>query len=199
MNTTENILNIIQRTHPKSETKLVAIDGLGGAGKTTFVNRLVALDTDIKVLELDHFPCLPEENPYHPVGAQTRVNLDRFKKEALIPLTLGSPAIYENTFWWKTSENPKRYEIPSGGIVLVEGCYSYHSDLREFYDYSIWINCSDDEALKRAIKRDGEDGAEIWKKVHAPNERNYALLQKPMEYVDLIINNEEEGFVFASH
>ena len=194
MDTIQDMVNRIELSSQKHKTKLIAVDGLGGSGKSTFVKMVVAINPKIKVLELDHFPCLPEENPYHSAGAQTRVNLDRFKKEAIIPLTLGNQAIYENTFWWPTKEKPKKYEIAPGGVVIVEGCYSYHSELREFYDLSIWISCHKEKALKRAIARDGKQGIEIWQKAHAPNERNYALLQRPMDYVDLIVDNNDGDF-----
>ncbi len=194
MNIFEEILVAIQTCPRNSATKLVAIDGLGGSGKSTLTHEIVKLDSKIKILESDHFPCLPEEHPYHPAGAQTRVNLGRFQHEALIPLTQGRTAMYENTFWWSTDQKPHAYEIAPGEIVLVEGCYSFHSSLRDYYDYSIWVECSEEEALSRAIKRDGEDGAEIWKQVHAPNERNYAAKQKPMEHVDMIVINEKDGF-----
>ncbi len=197
MKTEEKILENIRICGQKGETKLIAIDGLGGSGKSSFAKSLLALDTELKILELDHFPYLPEEYPYHPLGAQTRVNLERFQREALIPLASGKPAKYENTFWWPTNQKADTHTIPAGGIVLVEGCYSFHSDLRDYYDYSIWVECSEEEALRRAIKRDGEDGAEIWQQVHAPNERSYALRQSPMDYVDLIILNDS-NFLFKT-
>jgi uridine kinase len=183
----KKVLANIRACEQKGKTKLIAIDGLGGSGKSSFAKSLLTLDPELNILELDHFPCLPKENPYHPLGAQTRVNLERFQREALLPLVNGQPAVYKNSFWWPTHEKPKTYTVPANGTVLVEGCYSFHLELRAFYDYSIWIECPAEEALKRAITRDGEDGANIWQQVHAPNERNYARVQKPMDSVDLVI------------
>lgn len=137
MKTAEKVLENIRACEQKGTTKLIAIDGLGGSGKSSFAKNLLALDAELKILELDHFPYLPEEYPYHPLGAQTRVNLERFQREALIPLSKGEPVVYENTFWWPTSDKPTKHVIPAGGIVLVEGCYTFHSDLRDYYDYSI--------------------------------------------------------------
>lgn len=194
MNIFELTIEIIKSRPQKFETKFIAIDGLGGSGKTTFTRKLIEIEPTLKIMELDHFPCLPEENSYHSAGAQTRVSVSRFMKEALIPLTLGKPAIYMNSFWWPTDLEPKQYIIEPGGIIIIEGCYSFHYDLRKYYDFSIWIDCSEKESIKRAIDRDGKQGIEIWKKVHAPNERNYAKKQNPQKHCDLIVSNNESEF-----
>lgn len=89
----EKIIQEIKLRIQKNKTKLISIDGLGGSGKTSFVMNLLKLEPEFKVLELDHFPCLPEEHPYHIEGAQERVSFDRFINEALIPLSSGKPAI----------------------------------------------------------------------------------------------------------
>ena len=120
MRTLGKVLENIRACGQKGETKLVAIDGLGGSGKSSFAKGLLALDTELKILELDHFPFLPEEYPYHPLGAQTRVILERFQREALLPLSMGEPAVYENTFWWPTDQKPGKHTVLAGGIVLVE-------------------------------------------------------------------------------
>ena len=194
MNTLRVILAKIQSCPQRSKTKLIAIDGLGGSGKTTFVYNLKKLCPEFEILSLDHFPCLPEEYPYSKAGAQTRVSLDRFEKQALEPLKHGEKAVYENTFWWPTDEQPQKYEIRPGGPVLIEGCYSFHTRIRKYYDYSIWIQCSPEQALSRAVKRDGESGREIWEKVHAPNEMNYMTKQSPHEAVDIVVDTSSDYY-----
>jgi len=199
LNIFETIIEIIKSKPQEFNTKFIAIDGLGGSGKTTFTKNLIDIEPTIKILELDHFPCLPEEYPFHPAGAQTRVSISRFMKEALIPLSLGKPAIYMNSFWWPTDLEPTQYIIEPGGIIMVEGCYSFHYDLRKYYDFSIWIDCPEEEAIKRAINRDGKQGVEIWEKVHSPNERNYAKKQQPIKDCDLIISNNKSEFSIQKH
>lgn len=183
------ILETIKSTPQKTATKLIAIDGLGGSGKSTFAKNIAAINPSIKIAELDKFPHLPKEHPYHPAGAQTRVNLQRFEKEVLIPLTLDKEARFQNTFWWETDEKPKWFTIQPGDLVFVEGCYSFHKDIRQYYDFSIWIECAADIAMKRAISRDGEKGRAIWEEVHAPNEKKYVEAQQPQNFVDLIVSN----------
>ncbi|MBI2411193.1 MAG: GrpB family protein [Candidatus Kerfeldbacteria bacterium] len=200
METAKEILQEIRLCSQKGATKLVAIDGFGGSGKSTFAKQLAELDSSIQIAELDKFPYLPEEYPYHPAGAQTRVNLERFEQEVLIPLTQGKEVRFQNTFWWKTDEQPQWFRIQPGGTVLVEGCYSFHKDIRHYYDYSIWIECAPEEAMERAVTRDGDNSRTLWEQVHAPNERKYVNVQHPQDYVDMVVvNTLKEGFVITTH
>jgi uridine kinase len=184
----QEILEKIKFCPQKAATKLIAIDGFGGSGKSTFAKKLVELDSSIQIVELDKFPYLPNEYPYHASGVQTRVNLERVQKEVLIPLSIGKDAHFQNTFWWSTDQKPEWFTVQPGGIVLVEGCYSFHTDLRHFYDLSIWVDCASNEAMERAVGRDGNTARVHWEVAHAPNERKYVDIQQPQKYVDLIIS-----------
>lgn len=189
----EQLLETIKSSPKKAATRLVAVDGFGGSGKSTLAQKLVALDPSIKVVGLDNFPYLPEEHPYHHTGAQTRVNLQRLEKEVLIPLAEGKRARFQNTFWWPTDQKLEWFAIEPGGIVLVEGCYSFHKDIRHYYDLSIWVDCAPDEAMERAIARDGDAARLHWEHAHAPNGERYVAAQKPEKYVDLIVSNTQES------
>ena len=189
MENIQKILAAVTSCSQRSSTKFVAIDGLGGSGKSTLTKKLTELEPTIKVVSLDAFPHLLAEHPYHPTGVQTRVNLDRLQNEVLIPLTEGGEVKFCGTFWWPTDQKPVSYTFQPGGIVLLEGCYSFHKDIRHFFDFSIWVECAPDEALERAIARDGETGRSLWEKAHAPNEYRYVTSHEPQKYVDLIVSN----------
>ncbi|MBL7067150.1 MAG: AAA family ATPase [Candidatus Marinimicrobia bacterium] len=197
----QKILETIKSCSQKAATKLIAVDGFGGSGKSTLTEKLVELYSSIKVVGLDKFPCLPTEHSYHSVGAQTRINLERFQNEVLIPLSEGKEARFQNTFWWPTDQAPERFTVQPGEIVLIEGCYSFHKDIRHFYDLSIWVDCAPDEAMERAVARDGESGRSLWEEAHAPNERQYVAAQQPQKYVDLIVFNvaDKSFFIKAEH
>ncbi len=196
MEVLQKILQTIQSCPQKAATKLIAIDGFGGSGKSTLTKKLVDLDSSIQIVGLDKFPYLPNEHPYHPTGAQTRVNIERLQNEVLIPLYKGKKASFQNTFWWPTDQIPEWFNVGPGGIVLVEGCYSFHKNIRHFYDFSIWVDCAPAEAMERAVARDGDTARIHWEKAHAPNERRYVAAQHPQEYVDMLVyNTADKGFI----
>ena len=46
-----------------------------------------------------------------------------------------------------------RYEFADVDIILLEGIYLLKLEYRDHYDVSLWIDCSFDTALKRAVAR----------------------------------------------
>lgn len=185
----QKIFEIISCCSQKAATKLVAIDGFGGSGKSSFTEKLVSFDPSIQIVAVDKFPYLPSEYPYQPSGVQTRVNIDRLKNEVLIPLAIGKEARFQNTFWWPTEQTSEWFRVQPGGIVLIEGCYSFHKIIRDFYDFSIWIDCEPSKAMERAVTRDGDNARTHWEEAHAPNEQKYVIAQEPQKHVDLVVSN----------
>lgn len=118
----------------------------------------------------------------------------------MISLAEGKKAKFQNTFWWPTDQKSEWFTVLPGGIVFVEGCYAYHKDIRRFFDFSIWVDCAPDEAMERAVARDGESGRSLWEEAHAPNERKYVATQQPQKQVDVIVSNTSgKGFVITSN
>ena len=52
---------------------------------------------------------------------------------------------------------PQTYEFRDVDVVLLEGIYLLRRDLRAHYDLAIWLECSFDTALVRALRR-GQEG-----------------------------------------
>lgn len=189
------VLENIHSSPQKGATKLVALDGRGGSGKSQLARQLMMLDSRLKLIELDVFPCSPSEHPYHRTGTQTRLNTDRLQFEALIPLRDGKPASFQVTFWWETHETGSIISVPPGGTVLVEGCYSLLTELRMFYDYSVWVECPASEAMERAIARDGENIRLQWEAAYFINEERYVKAHNPRGFADLVVHNSgDTGF-----
>jgi len=189
----ESLIKALTTTPQKGLTKLIAIDGRGGSGKSSLAKKLSALHPEIKILSVDSFPCSSTEYPFHSSGTQTRVDLKRLREEVLLPLFKGITAHYTETPWWSgQSPGPKR-AVKSGGLVIVEGCYSLHRELRDLYDLKIWIDCPADQALRNAIKRDAEEMREVWEQVYSPNETAYILSHAPSHVADFVVVKGGEG------
>ena len=51
----------------------------------------------------------------------------------------------------------KRYEIDDVDVVVLEGIYLLKRAFQDYYDLSVWIDCTFETALERAIAR-GQEG-----------------------------------------
>jgi uridine kinase len=193
--TLSQILTAIERTPSASKTKLVAIDGRGGSGKSSLAEALSSSRLAAQVVHVDDFPFRASEYPFHPSGTQTRVNLDRLITEVLLPLRAGKRAVYKRTRWWMTQVANPETELATtpGGTVIVEGCYTLHRTLRSFFDLRIWVECPARLGVERALTRDKSPHIrQIWNDVYVPNESAYITAHHPQEAADIIVYNDLE-------
>src|SRR2546423_1141799 len=96
----EKLRDLVARLHARPRRRLtlvVAVDGLGGAGKTTFTRALAALDPGLDVVPMEDFAAplrerVPEreEAPADQVPAE--VDWRRLRSHVLLPLSRDQPA-----------------------------------------------------------------------------------------------------------
>ena len=193
----------LAKRQPTDRALLVAIDGYGGSGKSTFAALLHgALQnagvTAVATVEADGFVLNLQEEDWLPIDsmpgerAPYRIDVDRLRREVLEPLHGGQTARYTHRDWWNPEQAEERI-VHSHGIVLVEGTYTLDERLRPFYDERIFIDCPQELALERALARDippGEDpvGELAWKEVHAPAEAAYVRAQDPSAAADTLVD-----------
>lgn len=194
MSAFQSIAEKIETCSKRGETKLVAIDGRGGSGKSFLAAKLVALHPTWSILPVDDFPCPPKKYPFHSQGTQTRIDFERLRDEGLSPLLRGKDARYLRTPWWKSQEIGPMQEVSAGGTVIVEGCYSLLPDLRDYYDLKIWIECDIEHAIEKALLRDGADIRQIWEEVYVPNESAYIRAHTPVKVADLVVLSIDDDF-----
>ncbi len=187
----DELLNKIKEVKPKHNTILIGIDGRGGAGKSTLANKLKEGLEKCQIIQMDDF--------YLPSGKRTRAedyNFDwkRLEVEVLLPLTSEATSKYQIYDWGK-DELGEWQDVQTGGIVIIEGCYSIRFELLKYYDLTIWIEIDRDKAIERGIKRDidNEKPADIevkieqWKNDFQPLEDRYINEHNPKSYADMII------------
>jgi uridine kinase len=178
----------LAKRQPHDRALLVAIDGYGGSGKSTFTAILQgalrgAGVTPVTIVEADGFVMNLREEDWRPIPsmpgerAPYRIDVDRLCREVLEPLRSGLSAQFVHRDWWYVERVEVR-TVSSQGIVLVEGTYSLDGRLRDFYDEQIFIECPKEVALERALARDiphGDDpvGELAWKEIHHPVESTY--------------------------
>ncbi|MFJ4094139.1 uridine kinase [Kitasatospora sp. NPDC089913] len=147
----------------EATTRIIAIDGTGGSGKTTLA-AAVALNLDGAVIvHVDDF--------YRPMPDHEREQLDaeqgyhryfdweRLRDQVLIPLRDGQAARYQ-IYDWTTGQLGAWREIASGTVVIVEGVYSTRPELARYYHFTAYVDTPRDVCLQRVRAR-GEN-PEAW-------------------------------------
>ena len=170
----ENIIQtLLAEIHKKTDCPLlIAIDGRAASGKTTLA-ALLQRELDCNVLHIDHFFLRPkqrtEERLNTPGG---NVDYERFETEVLIPLKEGRDFSYR-PYDCHTRDFAQSVSISPGNITLVEGSYSCHPRLWNYYGMHIFLTISPEEQLRRIEKRNGKVALNAFQTKWIPMEEKY--------------------------
>jgi uridine kinase len=157
-----------------ARTRIVGIDGHGGAGKTTLA-AVLADKLDAQVVHTDDFASW--SNPVH-WWPQLRATV-------LVPLVAGDAAAYEPTQWDDVRPDP--IVIRPGGLVLLEGVTATRREFRPYLAYAIWVETPRELCLQRGLARDGDGAAAQWQSWLAEEVR-YVRRQQPQHRADAIVD-----------
>lgn len=168
----QQALKLIEAAQAGKEHILVAIDGPCASGKTTLAREL-SEQLSCPVIHMDHFFLRPEQRTSDRLS-EPGGNLDRerFAKEVLIPLRTGKAFSYQ-PFRCSTSSLGEPIFIPEAPIILIEGSYSCHPDLRDAYDLCLYTSVSPEEQERRLLQREGEAKLAAFKAKWIPMEEAY--------------------------
>lgn len=155
----DRIESYIRSTRSTKAPLIIAIDGRCGSGKSTLANELASRLT-AELIHADDFFLRPEQRTAERL-AEAGGNLDRerLRDEVLRPLQSGDAFAYR-PFDCSTQSLQAPVTVEPAQIVIVEGSYSCHPDLWEYYDLHIFANISPDEQIRRITARNGA----IWTK-----------------------------------
>lgn len=176
-----------QKTH-----LLVAIDGPGGAGKSTLAQllkeQLKTLEWIVAVVKHDDFylPYSQRENQQVQVIGRD-FDWERLRDQVLTPIREGRSAHYQR-YDWETDVLAEWRTISASDAVLVEGVYRMRRELAHLYDLKIWVECPRAIRLARGIARDGEKARTLWEQDWMPKEDTYVKTHRPRENADLLMN-----------
>lgn len=186
----EQILNEIQKKQQEKRRLLVAIDGRCGSGKTTLAHELQARLQNA-VIHMDDFYLRKEQRTrerYQEPGGN--VDYERFLEEVLYPIQEGRSFSYcpYNVSVWGYKE-PVRVLVQD--VYLVEGSYSCHPALRDFYDVKIFLTVNAQEQMARIRRRNGEERAAMFRQIWIPLEEHYFRSCSVEQKCDLYFDTSE--------
>ena len=120
--------------------RLVAVDGPGGAGKSTFADRLARAAGGAPVVHTDDFASADNPLNWWP----------RLLEQVIVPLKSGNAARFQR-YDWSTESFAEWHTIEPAPVVIIEGVSSGRSEWVGHLSYLFWIETPRKVAKTRAI------------------------------------------------
>lgn len=160
----KRILEKIQEIADAKGYAVIAIDGRCGSGKSWFGSWL-AEQTDGTLFHMDDFFLRPQQRTaqrYQMPGEN--VDHERFLEEVLLPIQKRETVQYRS-YNCSTKQLSQAAKILPARVNIVEGSYSLHPSLQQYYDLKIFLTVSPKAQLHRIQKRNPdrwEDFRDKW-------------------------------------
>ncbi|WP_042386583.1 uridine kinase family protein [Streptacidiphilus melanogenes] len=138
-------------------TRLLAVDGYAGSGKTTFSGRLAEALGGADRAPVVHLDDLATHEEFF---AWT----DRLRAEVLKPLADGDPARHR-VYDWELARFDAFRELPTAPpFLILEGVGAGRRAVRPCLAALLWMDVDAGTARARGELRDGPELAEFWKR-----------------------------------
>jgi hypothetical protein len=164
---------------PYGRPRIVAVDGHGGAGKTTIATALADHLPRAAVVHTDDVAW------HHSFFGWT----DLLVEGVLEPLHRGAAVSYRPAAWAQRGREGA-IEVPAGlQMVIVEGTGAARRELAHLVDAVVWVRSDLAEARRRCLARDGDTPAarEFWDE-WMTEEIPYLAEQRPWERADVVVD-----------
>lgn len=158
-------------------TKVVAVDGPSGAGKTDFATALGERLPGARILHMDDI--------YPGWGGLTQA-VAHLHEQVLAPLAHGEQAAYRR--WdWENERYAAWQSLPTTTLLLVEGVGSGAQPGWQLESALIWLEADRDERFRRGIERDGVTYLPHWRRWAAGEEALFGA-DGTRDRADLIVD-----------
>jgi uridine kinase len=197
---------LARRRHiPVYESMLVAVSGIDGSGKGyvtgLLVDRLQHKGLNAVAIHTDGWLNLPSrrfnqdrpaEHFYHHA-----IRFEEMFARLILPLKQQRSVRVEADLVEETATTYHQhiYAFEDVDVIVLEGIYLLKRVLRNYYDLAVWIECSFETALVRALRR-GQEGLGPDATIHAyqtiyfPAQYLHFALDDPRSAADAILHND---------
>jgi len=186
---------------------LIGIDGLGGSGKTMYAYKLQKQLEGSMILHLDEFVHKKEirynknyEEWYCYYHLQWRY--DYLIQKLLLPLKSGLDVNETIEVYNRETDSYilRKFEIPVGTTVIIEGVFLQRPELRPYFESVIYLELDKETRLKRISNRDIYMGnkkeiALKYEQRYFPAEEKYIEQCNPVALADIVENEVKVGLV----
>lgn len=185
----DEIAASIKNNHRDHKPVLIAIEGFGGAGKTTFAERLMGILGNSHVINIDDF--IVKEKLTERSWDGGAFDLKRLEQQVLVPASRNEQVKYQSLIWDTNKLSPPK-EVAPVDFLIIEGISSYHPSIAHYYDFKIWVDVPMETAMQRGHARDGSnENAANWA-LWAQNDLDYRQKYHPEQTADYIFDNKQD-------
>lgn len=164
-------------------TKVVAVDGHGGSGKSTFAPRLATLLDDAEIVHTDDFASWENPIDWWP----------ELIRQVLLPLSRNEPIQPFQRSHWSPDQQPEQVHVRPTEFLVLEGVTASRTAFRPYLTYAIWIETPSEICLERGLARDGEDARAQWEAWIAGEER-YRARERPDTRADCVVRGDRDDW-----
>ena len=203
----ELILQILQKrgTLQDHRSLLVGISGIDGSGKgyvtKQIVDELQRSGNNAVAIHVDGWLNLPSVRFSHHKPAEHfyahAIRFDEMFSRFVLPLVrdgfidLDMDFVEETAIRYKT----RRFKHTGMDIVVLEGIFLFKKDFQHYYDVTVWIDCTFETALQRAIDRSqeglsAENTIGVYNRIYFPAQRIHFSVDDPRSLADFIYPND---------
>ena len=166
---------IIQKTNQLLQEKpyiIIAIDGRSAAGKTTFAH-LLQKELTCNVIHMDDFFLRPKQRTEERMSLPgENIDHERFLTEVLLPLSKHQSFSYR-PYDCHTQNFKKPIMVQPNPVSVVEGVYSCHPALWDYYDLHIFLDVDSQTQNQRIHVRNDAETAKRFEELWIPLEEKY--------------------------
>ncbi|MDQ3155981.1 MAG: hypothetical protein M3Q98_04555 [Actinomycetota bacterium] len=165
------------------DTKVIAVDGPSGAGKTEFANALAA-DLDAPVLHLEDV---------YPGWSGLAETPGLIVKGVLEPLTVGE--IGKVARWdWEHEHAGETIHVTPTPLLILEGVGSGAQVCRPYLSLIVWLDAPASIRKERALSRDGDVYAPFWD-MWAEQERRLFEADGTRAVAEVVVDTGRDGIL----
>lgn len=174
---------------------LVAVDGVDGAGKTTFADALAPLIARPVVrASVDGFHHPARER--HARGRESgegfyrdSYDYEALRRDLLDPFRDGAP-FRRAVFDWRTDSPVETQPLtaPDDAVLVLDGIFLHRPELRSYWTFSIFLRVSEATSIARCAARDGAEAAANPRYVHG--QRLYLAECDPERRATRVVDND---------
>jgi uridine kinase len=180
--------------------RIVAIDGVDGAGKTTFADSLApAIEANGKPVvraSIDGFhnprTIRHKRDKSDPLGYfLDSYDYCAFQHGLINPFRTGQSSVHLARFEHRSDqENLITGYVEQNAVLLIDGIFLHRDELRALWDYSVFLHTPFEETFRRMAQRDGFDpnplaasnarylqGQQIYLEACKPSQRASVILE----------------------
>lgn len=181
----KDINNLLDNS--EKDVVLVAVDGPSAGGKSSF-GRFLNDNFICNVFHMDDFFLHPERKTTERLGTPGgNTDYERVENQ-LIKNILKSESFTFDIYDCHSYSMCESGKVFPKRLNVIEGVYSLHPSLSDYFDYKIYLDVSEEKQEARILDRSGETKLYHYKNEWIPLENKYFDTYKIKEQCDVVMD-----------